>query len=214
MPKFPWTEQRRQFDGETTKHELTVIREDGLYRHLRAQAPGTRMWSWDIITWPGYLTIVGDVGNGWTFSRTDDMLSFFHPSPEPYRIDADYWWEKMPSQLRDAAKVFDADVLLEHGRETLSEWDLDQAQVAAATSGLEDAWRSVYFETESDYRRVLDEFEFTGDDGFTHRFSDTWEWSSKTYDWHFILALLAIVWTVEKYNERAAAAAAPKEIAA
>lgn len=39
---------RREFVNETFHHELTVLRDDGVYRHLRYAAPETGIWSFDV----------------------------------------------------------------------------------------------------------------------------------------------------------------------
>ena len=41
------------FAEDVAEHELTVRRDDGLYRHLRFQKPGTWIYGFDLITWPG-----------------------------------------------------------------------------------------------------------------------------------------------------------------
>ncbi|MFY3739344.1 hypothetical protein ACOS9E_25265, partial [Escherichia coli] len=59
---------RRQIDTstrfllDTAFHRLEIIRDDGFYRHLRMKQPGTSCYYFDIITWPGYLTVTGDMG--------------------------------------------------------------------------------------------------------------------------------------------------------
>lgn len=89
------------FDEHTREHELAVIHDDGLYRHLRLAKPGTRMWSIDITTWPGHLATTGDIGSGFIFARTADMIDFF-ASRGDFRtgfgapsIDFRYWEEKL-----------------------------------------------------------------------------------------------------------------------
>lgn len=106
MPKQaenPYTQTYQHFLEQTKDHQFTVIHDDGLYRHLRVQAPGTRMWSWDVTTWPGHLATSGDIGSGYVFSRVEDMLEFFkvQPSSRSYYsdgapcIDFRYWAEKI-----------------------------------------------------------------------------------------------------------------------
>jgi hypothetical protein len=195
----PYEAQRSQFEGETTEHVLTVKQDDGLYRHLRFCKPGTSMWSFELVTWPGHLAITGDIGDGWVFARDPDMIEFFKPRSEPYRIDADYWWQKMPSQLRDAARKFSESALREQARTTIEEWSLGDVGRSAALAKLDEAWGDVFYGTEQDYREVVDEFRFEYD-GTTFEFSDTWEWSAMRYDHHFLLALFAITFGVEKYQ--------------
>ena len=89
------------FLAEVKNHKLTVIRDDGLYRHLRVGVPGTIMESWHIITWPGYLAMVGDMGD-WVFRRMDDMFQFFRSDPgNGLQVNPYYWSEKLQAQERE-----------------------------------------------------------------------------------------------------------------
>src|ERR1700760_3629526 len=85
---------REAFDREITRHEMKVVRDDGLYRHLRFKRPDTGMYYFDLITWPWHLCITGDASDGLVFSRTEDMFTFFGSSPD-YRINPKYWAEKL-----------------------------------------------------------------------------------------------------------------------
>ncbi len=73
--------KRCQFDTssrflvDTAFHRLEIIRDDGLYRHLRMKQPGTSCYYFDVITWPGYLTVTGDMGT-WTFSASRTCSTF------------------------------------------------------------------------------------------------------------------------------------------
>ena len=53
---------RERFAKDTATHAMTILRDDGLYRHLRFKRPNTSSYYFDIITWPGYLAITGDMG--------------------------------------------------------------------------------------------------------------------------------------------------------
>ncbi|WP_051224795.1 hypothetical protein [Pseudoclavibacter soli] len=120
LPFTPKAERLRQeharFLEQTADHRLTVIRESGVYRHLRMSAPGTGIWHWDIITWPGYLAIVGDVADGFTFARVTDMLGFFRTrsgADDPDEIDYRYWAEKLQGRRSDGVQKFGHDDFLE-----------------------------------------------------------------------------------------------------
>lgn len=108
---------RRSHEGfleSTTDHALTVIRDDGVYRHLRVGRPGTGMWSWSVVTWPGHLAITGDVAEGYVFARVTDMLDFFRSGARDGRsIDFRYWAEKVVGRSRTDLKVFSEDAFLE-----------------------------------------------------------------------------------------------------
>ena len=58
-------------------------------RQIRCRKPGTCIYGWDIVTWPGYLTITGDLGH-FVFRSQDDMLVDFFNGP----INPQYWLEK------------------------------------------------------------------------------------------------------------------------
>src|SRR5690348_12248442 len=79
-----------QFADNTAEHELTILHGDGLYRHIRMQKPGTGMYHYDLVTWPGYLAISGDL-DSYVFSRVRDMFTFFRGRG----INPSYWAEKV-----------------------------------------------------------------------------------------------------------------------
>jgi len=129
----------RDFVEQTRDHHLVVLHDDGRYRHLRVQAPGTRMWSWDVTTWPGHLATSGDIADGHIFTREPDMLAFFARagrSDENYysdgapSIDVRYWAEKLCGGRSHEVKVYDPDYFLQLVREHLEQHeDLgDEAQ--------------------------------------------------------------------------------------
>lgn len=46
----PYAFEYSCFSMQAQNHQLSIVRNDGLYRHLRVHKPGTRIWSWDVIT--------------------------------------------------------------------------------------------------------------------------------------------------------------------
>lgn len=95
----PQEERARQhFEKLIADHEMHIFHEDGLYRQVRYHAPDTRTYWFDLVTWPGYLAINGDLVSGFTFSRENDMFSFFwdhYGSDDPFYINPQYWEEKI-----------------------------------------------------------------------------------------------------------------------
>src|SRR5436190_22697501 len=100
-----------RFQSDTRDHEMTVLRDDGLYRHLRFKAPDTSFYWFDLITWPGYLAVVGDFGDGYTFTRVPDMFEFFRAKSgwNGGSINPMYWAEKIASG-RDGVKRYSMDI--------------------------------------------------------------------------------------------------------
>jgi hypothetical protein len=92
-----------RFKADTANHQMTVLHDDGLYRHLRFNAPDTGCYWFDIVTWPGKLAFTGDM-DGFVFSRVEDMFGFFR-NPQ-YGIKPVYWGEKVVDG-RDRLKTFD-----------------------------------------------------------------------------------------------------------
>lgn len=82
-----------RFRQDTANHELKILHDDGLHRHLLLRNPRSSEYWFEIVTWPGSLTIRGDVGDGYTFSRERDMFPFFRN--EYGGINPHYWAEKL-----------------------------------------------------------------------------------------------------------------------
>lgn len=72
-------------------HRMTVLNDDGLYRHLRFANPKFHEYHFDLVTWPGHLAISGDIGAN-VFAREEDMIGFFAGAT---RINPSYWSEKI-----------------------------------------------------------------------------------------------------------------------
>lgn len=88
----------KRFAKDVADHRMTVLHDDGLYRHLRFTRPGTGLYWFEITTWPGSLAIRGDMGS-FMFSRLPDMFEFFGTGD----INPGYWAEKTPNYGVDAA---------------------------------------------------------------------------------------------------------------
>jgi hypothetical protein len=102
------------FKRDTAKHKLTILHEDGLYRHLHLQQPGTGHCWFDLISWPGSLTIKGDMGS-YTFSRSQDMLDFFRRSAYRGGPNLQYWEEKLDAaDARSGIRAYSEDLLRQH----------------------------------------------------------------------------------------------------
>lgn len=117
------------FTENASEHELNILRDDGVYRHVRMNKPGTRMWGWDITTWPGHLATSGDIADGFMFTRTHDMFGFFNVpehkiayySDGAPSIDLRYWAQKLCGGRSLEVKIHHAATFLQHVREHLDE---------------------------------------------------------------------------------------------
>jgi hypothetical protein len=92
---------QRKFLKDVSVHVMEAKLDQGLYRHLRFQQPGSWVYGFDLVTWPGHLCFRGDVGS-YLFSRVEDMLDFFRirESEDP---PFGYWAEKCLAQDSNSA---------------------------------------------------------------------------------------------------------------
>ena len=177
---------------DVANHKMTIRLDSGLYRHLHFRQPSnSNMW-FEIITWPGSLTVNGDMGT-WSFYRVDDMFTFFRS--DKLRINASYWDEKITSESRygGPAEKFDADTFKANVLSSLDGYELSDHQKAAVVEALEEEVFSE--EDESTARRALSDFKH---DDFT--FSDSWEINGNGYTYHYLWCLHAIVWGIKQYD--------------
>lgn len=202
---------REQFAAEVVEHRMTVLHDDGLYRHLRFAKPGTGMWSWSLVTWPGHLAVSGDIGDGWVFEREDDMLQFFGRNGHQSGINPSYWAEKLPSHMRVAAKHFSADRFEAAVRADVESRDLTDEQKSLLLESLELSVFQGYDDLGWSLSAIAGTWMPAGVpvefEDFEHGEYDDWEH-------HFLLALFAIVHGVRQYREYEAAIEAARASAA
>ena len=195
-----YTEVAARFQRDTASHEMAVLHDEGLYRHLRFKAPDTGFYWFDLVTWPGRLAFTGDM-DGYVFARETDMFGFFRSG---HGINPGYWSEKVDGG-RDRTKRYSEDRF----RQLVIEHFVDSVQYGDAPRGLGKAVRRELLEHpeanfEEGARTALDCFEFKG-----FRFTDTtWEWDLRDYDWTFLWACHAIRWGIAQYDKLLAPAVA------
>lgn len=128
------------FLKDVAGHNMTVKMDNGIYRHLLFKAAKDSWNQWfEIITWPGVLTVHGDMGC-WTFSRVSDMFTFFRE--EKLEINPDYWAEKLQHGThggRDGAKVWNEDLFRKHLVDQLTNYySLEGEDLEVVTQALKD----------------------------------------------------------------------------
>lgn len=107
-----------RFKDDTANHVMKILHDSDGYRHLRFSKPNSSSYWFDIITWPGFLTITGDMGAD-IYSRESDMFGFFaKSSDEKYVINPYYWSEKLQTGRADA-KEYSQDNFKRYVREML-----------------------------------------------------------------------------------------------
>jgi hypothetical protein len=221
-----------QFERNVTDHVMTVLHDDGLYRHLRFRKPGTGFYGFDLITWPGSLVVHGDTGS-YTFSRITDMFEFFHRASgwNHGSINPHYWAEKTPDCGR-SVRTYSEDVLRAGLEAHLTEWakiypDLltEYQEAKARYDALSYVQRyadkslsPVEPKSPDEIRKLIDEYdvdsELNYEDGARRLLSeleaanvvsDTWEWNLSDWDYPYLWCCNAIQWGIDVYAQTKAA---------
>lgn len=212
-----YAEAAAYFKRATAGHQMTVLHEDGVYRHLRFQTPGNgSSYGYDLITWPYNLTIRG----GWTFTfsidATEDMLELFRRTAFPGEINPGYWQEKVTAG-RDQIESFSEELLKKEIEDTVKQWEQDCPTSAAA---LREAVQEHFFGEWSEYNleyreeahRALYDFSFTPEGvkpGDWALCFDGWsEWRLTDYSHGFLWSCHAIRHGVSLYEAARKAVAA------
>ena len=145
------TEQ--QFLKDVANHQMIVIRDDGVSRHIRFKKPGTSCMHFDLITWPGCLCYTGDMGT-YVFQRLEDMFEFFRTDrahrrdPDKLCINLGYWTEKLiaidGSRSGGKVKVFSEEKFMKVINEYRVQWMRDAKESGSLDKeGRRELWEAV-----------------------------------------------------------------------
>lgn len=191
----------KAFIKDIAEHEMKVMHDDGSYRHIRFRKPDSNAYWFGLVTWPGHLTIEGDMGC-WTFSRTPDMFEFFRN--DELGINPGYWAEKLQnySKYEGPEKQFCIDTL----RESMKNY-LDQVFKGDPDEWPEEKQESLWEEIEADILSLDHEHSvYQAVSSFEHdgfRFEDWYEsFSCKNWSYHYLWCLFAIVWGIQQYDKK------------
>lgn len=199
------------FLRDVATHELTILQDQGLYRHLRFKQPNTSSMYFDLITWPGHLCYTGDMGT-YVFSRIRDMLEFFRrDSDEELPINPRYWSGKV--QAVDGGRhegcvfEYDHDKFLAVVNQYLTDWleGLSEEHQDELREAIEnDVLR--FADCDDEYGNYARVNEFSAHvDGKDYEFIDFFEHSTRSLTSRYIWCCRALVWGIGKYDEAKAA---------
>jgi len=185
---------KEQFKKDVSNHKMEIVSDNGLYRHLVC-SKGSFDYKFEIVTWPGHLSISGDMGD-FVFSRVDDMFKFFRRDDGD--INSGYWSQKVTAQsvFGGGIERFDVELfrqrVLEDVREHLDikegVFDLpdDIQEEIAPLLEASDEWECV--EAIRNFRsEKLD-------------FSCFFECSVKVKTYQYLWCCYAIVWAIAQYD--------------
>lgn len=181
------------FQSATINHTMRIHRDDGLYRHIEFSHGGSSVYRFDLVTWPGHLTVCGDMGT-WTFSRTADMLEFFGRTG---RINPGYWGEKLQSGAggrgADICMEFDEESFKSGLREWLAGYQEDHDSVADIATTINEI-------CEEDYSHEHQACQALYDSDLPNPYELMEGLTMKRYSHHYLWILHAIVWGIQQYS--------------
>lgn len=190
----------KRFAEETAEHVMEVCSDNGVYRHIRFQEPGTVMYHFDLVTWPGHLVIAGDCGD-FMFTRIRDMFDFFDgPAINPH-----YWAEKLrpSSAIRGMSTRYSYDVLKQYVLEwyvsVSAQFELGRDDSVKLRQSLQELILDdpACLTSEHHAHQCLRDFVWRG-----NTIADTFEWELREYDSQFLWCCHAIVWGIKTYKDR------------
>jgi hypothetical protein len=223
---------QERFLRDVSDHVMTVIRDDGVSRHIQFRRPGTGCYHFDLITWPGALCYTSDMGT-YVFRRLTDMFEFFRTDREQRRdpsklaINLGYWTEKLVaidgSRNGGKCKEFDADKFRRVINEYRVQWMRD-----AQERGLldKDERRELWEEVDDEVLSRLEDgehyattaaYEFswkarseTNVRQRPYQFDGMWDHDFTEYTHSIVWCCYALAWGIAKYD---AAKQAVEEVA-
>lgn len=231
--KYSCTEER--FIKDAAKHQMEVVRDDGVNRHLRFKNPESNAYWFDIITWPGTLCVDGDMGT-FVFRRLHDMFVFFRTDQEHYdrtgradqlAINPSYWDEKLRAPAPRDAQEYCADSFRQHVQEAFDSWkesnqpDDDEWTTDADRRQFEEQRDALWAALKDEVLALADDGsiracdaarDFRCDEVPGFNLQDCWEWDCQVFKFDFLWNCYAIAWGIKAYDKAKQAAQAAPEL--
>jgi hypothetical protein len=192
------------FLKDVESHLLTILKDDGVYRHIKMKKPNSSDMYYEIITYPNFLVYSGDMGC-FVFSRLEDMFNFFRMKGDEFRINPGYWGEKLEAVDRtDGASEWSQDSFEEAVNEHLNNWIEYAVDSEYDTDFIEEqkykVEQLIYESREHECHAVAAMNNWSTDKNGVD-FDDFWESGTTQATSRYIWCCYAIVWAISKYDE-------------
>ena len=191
-----------RFLKDTATHEMVVHQDYGVYRDLAFKKPGDSAYRFNLVTWPGYLCISGDMGT-YVFSRLTDMFTFFRSEKPELTINPSYWSEKCQAADRNGkVKEFSPDLFKAAIAERLETYlegfhdPLDEMKEKELREAVDDWVLTQIYDGPQVAFMAARDFDFDNDAVF----DDFGENPCETYTFHFLWICYAIQWGIRQYD--------------
>jgi hypothetical protein len=201
MKRHNESEVTSQFEYDIKEHEVQIIRDDGVNRHVRFRRPGTSCMYFDLVTWPHRLVYTGDMGD-YVFSRIDDMFEFFRNARPNYS----YWAEKVLASDGREGGLYEFSI--EAFRENVLDYVTEYFDGGEPPEELMSQIEWEIFNEAENYGNALpghiamSAFSYRLPDGTEFRF-DMCDLggTSDVYTYRYMWACNAIPWAIEQYDQ-------------
>lgn len=198
-----------RFRQITVQHRMTILHDDGLYRHIRMARPGSSSYHFNVATIPGYLFFTGDMGE-FTFSRTRDMFDFMRKEWDDGTpsLDYSYWAEKCRAADKSVGLWdFDDAAFREAALRMFRnhDWPDKQTRREAWTDEVRDLLERDYPDSREAIETLM-EFSYVDFDKNERfrPFQELWDYGSfQKPGTHFKFACWAIAYTIRCYDQGA-----------
>lgn len=192
---------KKMFLADTANHQMTIHLDLGVHRHLTFGRPGSSLYRYHIVTYPGHLVISGDCGS-YVFCRLHDMFEFFGGNKEP---NIGYWAEKADAQdVHSGIRKFDFEKFAANVRADLNEFLETSPWSDEANAALVEDVNNELSELDENETCCLnwacDDFVHNGHEGI-FEFMDFYEHDCTEYTTHFVWCCWAIIYAIEQYNK-------------
>jgi len=180
---------KARFLRDVADHEVKILKDDGVYRHIKFSRQNSMTYCFDLITWPGHLAITGDMGD-YIFSRIEDMFDFFGTRDGELNINIGYWCQKLRSVSKFGCEngklnKFDAEGTLDTVLETAEEIIDDEDELEEFKGQLCKA------DTEEEAMDIMTD----------SNIEDNYEYLCHKPNFHIQWILYAIVWGITQYKD-------------
>jgi hypothetical protein len=203
-----------RFLKDVANHDMHVLRDDGVHRHLRFKRNGTGCYYFDIITWSGHLCYTGDMGT-YVFTRLHDMFEFFrmgdhdwNKNPNGLSINPGYWSEKLIAVDRhDGHEEFDEDEFKRRVNEVRVQWMRQMKEEGHDKDERRELWEEVESEVvdrtqDGEHAATSAVYEFRKYiGGNSYAFEDFFDGSMNRYTLRFLWCCYALAWAINKYDK-------------
>jgi hypothetical protein len=194
---------KERFLRDVANHKMTILKDDGVYRHILFAKPDSSNMAFELVTWPNFLSYTGDMG-AYTFSRTNDMFTFFRREDGELSINTGYWGEKCEAVDRiSGIHEYSPEMFIEVVNEQCNEWiedcELTGADAEKLREEIEDL-KGYADDGEAFARNEAENFWFVHE-GRKLTFNDFFETTLTKKTFRFVWCCYAIEWGISLYDK-------------